>query len=92
MSTTITMDAEGRLLLPEVFRAKLSLREGAKFRADLTGGKIELTPEAEDSIRLIDEGGLLVITGIKGPVDAVAAIQAAREEREESLLSYRSQA
>jgi bifunctional DNA-binding transcriptional regulator/antitoxin component of YhaV-PrlF toxin-antitoxin module len=85
MSTTITMDAEGRLTLPAVFRDQLSLKGGAKFKADLTEGKIELTPEAEEPIRLIRKGGLMVITGIKGPVDAVAAIQADREAREDSL-------
>lgn len=39
----------------------------------------------ESSIRLVNEGSLMVITGIPGPVDAVAAIKADREAREQSL-------
>lgn len=83
MSTTITLDTEGRLLLPAAWRDQLSLKGGARLRADFAGGKIELTPEPEESVRLVSKRGLMVITGIKGPVDAVAAIEADRRERED---------
>ena len=79
------MDADGRRLLPAVFRAQLSLKGGARLKADLSDRKIELTPEPEEGIRLVNKGGLLVIAGIKGPVDAVAAIEADRAAREQSL-------
>ena len=87
MSTMITLDAEGRLLLPAAFRDLLSLKSGAKLKADIAGGKIELTPEPEETIRLVNKRGLMVIAGIPGPVDAVAAIAADREAREASLVS-----
>lgn len=86
MSTTITMDAEGRLSLPASFRDRLSIRGGAKFKADLREGRIELTPEPDEPVRLVNKGGLMVITGIPGPVDAVAAIEADREAREADLV------
>lgn len=85
MSTTITLEADGRLSLPAAWREQLSLKGGAKLKADLKEGRIELTPEPEDSIRLVNKRGLLVITGVTGPVDAVAAVAADREGREAAL-------
>lgn len=90
MSMTITMDPERWLSQPAVFRDKLSVMRGTKFKADLTGTKIELTPETGDNIHLVNKRGLMVITGIKGPVDAVAAIQADRLAREARLVSIDS--
>lgn len=85
MSSTITMDTAGRLVLPKAMRDRLHLRAGSKLRIDVIADKIELTPEPDEGVRLVRKGGLLVITGMKKPFDAVAAVRAAREERGEQL-------
>jgi AbrB family looped-hinge helix DNA binding protein len=85
MSATITIDIAGRLVLPKAMRDRLHLRAGSKLKADVIADKIELTPEPDESVRLVRRGKLLVITGMKKPFDAVAAIKAARVERDEQL-------
>ena len=84
MTATITIDAAGRFVLPKDMRERLHLRKGAKLRADVIGDKIELTPEPDADVRIERRGKLLVIVG-GPPFDAVAAIKADREEREEVL-------
>ena len=77
MSTTLTMDATGRLVLPRAMRQKLALNGGAKIRAELAGGSIQLTPESP--VRLVKKGKRLVVAGFPKDFSAVAAIAEARE-------------
>ena len=55
------------------------------MKAEIVADRIELTPEPDEGVRLVRKGRLLVITGMKKPFDAVAAIKAARDERDEQL-------
>ena len=84
MTATITIDAAGRFVLPKAMRERLHLRKGAKLRADVIGDKIELTPEPDADVRIERRGKLMVIVG-GPPFDAVAAIKADRDERDEVL-------
>jgi AbrB family looped-hinge helix DNA binding protein len=85
MNATITMDGAGRIVLPKPIRELLRLRGGAKLRADVVADKIELTPEPDDNVRMVRKGKRLVITGLPKGFDAVAAIKADREVRDEQV-------
>lgn len=54
------------------------------MRADVVADRIELTIEPEDPVRIERRGNRRVIVG-GGPFDAVKAIKAAREDREDQL-------
>jgi AbrB family looped-hinge helix DNA binding protein len=85
MGITVRLDGAGRLVLPKALRERLHLRAGAKLTADVVADKIELTPEPDTSVRLVRKGKVMVITGVKEPFDAVAAVKDVRAEREEQL-------
>ena len=84
MTATITIDAAGRLVLPTAMRDRLHLRAGARLKADVVADKIELTPEPDPDVRIERRGKRLVIVG-GPPFDAVAALKADREERDETI-------
>lgn len=85
-TTTITIDGAGRCVLPKFMRERLHLRAGSKMKADVIGDRIELTPEADEGVKLVRKGKMLVISGLGKSFGAVAAIKAAREERDEQLV------
>jgi len=84
MSTTITMDRAGRLVLPKPVRDKLHLRGGTRLSVTVVADKVELSPEPEADVRIERRGKRMVIVG-GPPFDAVKAIKAAREEHDERL-------
>jgi AbrB family looped-hinge helix DNA binding protein len=45
MTATVTIDEAGRILLPKRLRERLNLRKGAKLKAEIVGGKIQLEEE-----------------------------------------------
>jgi len=81
------MDATGRLVLPRAMRQKLALKGGAKLRAELAGGSIQLTPESP--VHLVKKGMRLVVVGFPKDFSAGAAIAKIREEYDERLTSHR---
>jgi AbrB family looped-hinge helix DNA binding protein len=84
MSTTILMDASGRLVLPKAIRERLNLVNGARMRAEVVAGRIELTPvENAGETGLSRKAGITVLkrTGVKA--DAAAAIAAERDAQAE---------
>jgi AbrB family looped-hinge helix DNA binding protein len=85
MKATITMDSAGRVVLPKPLRELLHLQAGTKLRAIVVADKIELTPEPDDQVRIVRKGRRLVIAGLSKGVDAVAAIKADRESRDERV-------
>jgi AbrB family looped-hinge helix DNA binding protein len=82
MTDTVTIDAAGRLVLPKAFRDRLHLEAGTKLRASIVADRIELTPEADERIRVVRKGKRLVIAGGNRPADIVAAIKSDREDRD----------
>jgi AbrB family looped-hinge helix DNA binding protein len=92
MSSTITIDAAGRLVLPKKMRDRLGLTAGSRLRVDLFGERIELSPQEDEDCKLVEKNGVLVIsraeskTGISdADADVVAAIKADRDDRDEAL-------
>ena len=85
MTATITIDSAGRFILPKAIRDRLHLRAGSKMKVDVIADKIELTPQPDENVRLVRKGKRLIVIGVKGPFDAVEAIKAARDERDEVL-------
>ena len=82
MSTTIHMDAAGRLVLPKAVRERLSLFAGASLRAEVVAGRVELTPVASDGVLALGlEDGVLVLKGTGSKVDAARAVAEVREEQ-----------
>jgi len=79
-----TMDRAGRLVMPKKVREQLHLEEGARFKVEVAGGRVELTPDDEDNAELVQVNGLWIIrskTPNAARFDAVAAIKADRAER-----------
>ena len=85
MKATITMDSAGRIVLPKPLRELLHLQAGSKLRAIVVADKIELIPEPDEQVRILRKGRRLVIAGLSKGVDAVAAIKADRESRDEQV-------
>lgn len=84
MTTTITMDGAGRLVLPKPIRDKLHLRAGARLSVKVTADKVELSPEPDADVRIERRGKRLVIVG-GSTFDAAAAIKADREARDAAI-------
>lgn len=92
MSTTLTVDGYGNLLLPASLTQMAHLSGGAQVSAEVVGGQIILqamedagkkAPEPE-AARLVRKGRRLVVAGVKA-FDAAASLKADREERDDQL-------
>ena len=80
MSTTILMDASGRLVLPKVIRERLNITSGASMRAEVIAGRIELTPvESAGQANLSRKAGITVLKRTGAKVDAAAAVLGERD-------------
>ena len=84
MSTTILMDASGRLVLPKAIRDRLNLANGASMRAEVVAGRIELTPvESVGETGLSRKAGITVLKRTGAKADAAAAVSAERDAQAE---------
>jgi bifunctional DNA-binding transcriptional regulator/antitoxin component of YhaV-PrlF toxin-antitoxin module len=82
-TTTIQMDASGRLVLPRALRERLNLAGGARLRASVVAGRVELQPvEDEEQPKVRRVNGMLVLAPTGKRVDAAAAIRAERDDSE----------
>ena len=89
MTASITIDSSGRLVLPKAMRDALHLRPGSKLRAEIIGDKISLGTDIEEALIIRSPDGRRVVAGWES-FDAVKAIQASRDEREDRILAYRN--
>ncbi|MDB5971834.1 MAG: AbrB/MazE/SpoVT family DNA-binding protein [Hydrocarboniphaga sp.] len=83
MTTTISMDASGRLVLPKAIRQRLNLQGGARLQASVVAGHLELIPVSdEEQPAVVRKSGLMVLAATGKPVDAAAAVAAERGDQE----------
>jgi len=86
MEKTITMDGAGRIVLPKPLRDRMHLEGGGELRVEMVGDHLELTPvNQRDAPSLVRKKGLLIVAASGEPCDAIEAIRADREEREEGI-------
>lgn len=84
MTSILTLDAAGRLVLPKPIREKMHLHAGSKLRLDIVGDKLELTQEAEEVQIIRKKDGLPVVVGWEG-FDAAKAVREMRDDEVERL-------
>jgi AbrB family looped-hinge helix DNA binding protein len=82
MSSTITMNAAGRVVLPAQIRKKLHLQAGSKLRLDIVADRLELTPEPGETAHTTrSKAGRLVLAETGKPFDAATAIRTERDKQ-----------
>jgi AbrB family looped-hinge helix DNA binding protein len=90
MTTMLTVDKAGRVVIPKSIREKMHLRQGSRLRVELVGDRLEISPEP-DEMQVERRGKRRVIVGWGG-FDAAKAVQEAREEHLERLAGKRREA
>lgn len=78
MTTILSLDSAGRIVIPKAIREKLHLGPGTSLQAEVIGDRIELT-QVTPEIRLEKKGKRRVVVGT-GSFDAVEALSEARED------------
>jgi AbrB family looped-hinge helix DNA binding protein len=78
-SSSVSVDAAGRVVLPKPIRELLSLRTGSELRISLAGGSLVLTPARMEDV-LVEEKGVWVHHG-KAAGNLFAEIDNLRDER-----------
>ena len=76
------MDKAGRLVLPKAVREKLCMLGEGLFQVEVCGQRVDLEPVASQGSGLKRVGRFLVLKGKGTKVDAVAALEATRRDRE----------
>ena len=89
MTLSIVLDSAGRFVLPKAIRERLHLTAGAKMKLEVIANKIQLTPEPNETVRIVKKGGIMVLSGCCKNFDAVRAIKTARNERDKSSRTPR---
>lgn len=84
MSTTLTIDPSGGVVIPPAILKAFGLKPGEQVRVEVAPAGKETAKEAV----VADRDGFLVIAGTE-PFSAVEAVMEAREDREDQVLSYR---
>ena len=88
MSSTITIDKAGRIVLPKPLRDQFRLKGGAKLRIESVGDHLELTPEQPpQAAPLKRSNGLWVVAASGNPCDALDALEALEADRKNRELS-----
>ena len=80
MKGTVSIDKAGRVVFPQKVREQLRLVPGTVMEFESTADKIEFRPLEENNYRILNQGGIWVVSGGE-PMDIVAAIKADRQAR-----------
>ena len=83
MDTTLTIDAAGRIVIPQGVRRQFRLERGSKLDLEVQQDAIVLRPQTYD-VTLVEEDGLLVHEGHPAG-DLVSAVEKARRERDSDV-------
>ena len=79
MNATLSLDAAGRLVLPNSALQVLGIKPGDEVRADVSPNRIEICPEPPVVSEGVIENGVLVMARQGIPMDAAAAVRAERD-------------
>ena len=79
MTSTVTIDRSGRIVLPKKIRDSLELMPGTTLRVDVIAERLEII-EAPKKTTLQKKGSRRVVVGWKG-FDAAASVQNMRDEQ-----------
>ncbi len=74
----VTIDAQGRLVVPKALRAQAGLRPGMALELHWRGDHFEMVPLTPEPT-LVERGGLLVAEPVEGEVLTAAEVETLRE-------------
>ena len=83
MKTKLTIDAAGRVVLPQPVRRQFHLMRGSTVELRVEADAIVLRPQAVGPT-LVEESGLLVHEGVPAG-DLVSAVEEARDRRDREV-------
>lgn len=83
MTTSLRVDEQGRVLLPQNLREALGLRPGETLEAEVEEGRLVLRPQSAGA-ELVEFEGRLVFGG--GPVITGDPVQEMRDQRLRELI------
>lgn len=83
----VTLDNQGRILIPKNIRDQMGLKPGMTLRVEQSDDEaVRLAPQFEQPT-LIDEGGLLVVSGVDwSNIDTNDLIKSHRAQRISDLI------
>ena len=79
MIATLTMDDQGRLVLPKAILEMLSLEPGTTVQAEISDGRLEILQELETITGTIQDKGRRVLAPSHREVDVAAAVKSTRD-------------
>jgi bifunctional DNA-binding transcriptional regulator/antitoxin component of YhaV-PrlF toxin-antitoxin module len=90
MTTTLTLDADGRITLPEAIKRAFGIQPGTPLRAEVTLGRLELVTDSRDDLPEVTElnadGFLRLPPGVRITAGQIVdAIKSGREQRSTKL-------
>jgi bifunctional DNA-binding transcriptional regulator/antitoxin component of YhaV-PrlF toxin-antitoxin module len=86
MNATLSLDEEGRLVLPNTALRVLGIKPGDEIRADVSPNRIDICPEPPVMAHGMIENGVLVMGRQQIRMDAAAAVRAERDALAERSL------
>jgi AbrB family looped-hinge helix DNA binding protein len=89
MSSSVTMDSAGRLVLPRKIREQLNLHGGSRLNLELEKDSVRLVPMPEEEARIVMRNGRHVIE-TSSPLGVGEIRKAILAEREERLVKLSS--
>lgn len=89
MTTTLTLDTDGRITLPDAIKRAFGIQPGTPLRAEVSLGRLELVTDPDDFpevTELAADGSLCLPPGVRVTSEQiVGAIKAGREQRMNKL-------
>lgn len=89
MTTTLTLDTDGRITLPDAIKRAFGIQPGTPLRAEVSLGRLELVTDSDDLpevTELAADGSLSLPPGVCVTSEQiVGAIKAGREQRMSKL-------
>ena len=86
MNATLSLDENGRLLLPGTALRVLGIKPGDQVRADVSPNRIDICPQPPVVSQGATENGVLVIARQNICINTAAAVRAERDELADRAL------